>query len=68
MVIQWIWAYMEFGDWVWFWSNFEKIVLMTGPKLEINYNKVNVVNSLDKGPLYLAKFAVLNLEQVFFCA
>ena len=41
---------------------------MTGPKLEINYNKVNVVNSLDKGPLYLAKFAVLNLEQVFFCA
>ena len=68
MVIQWIWAYMEFGDWIWFWSNFEKIVLMTDPKLEINYNKVNVVNSLDKGRLYLARFAVLNLGQVFFCA
>ena len=59
---------MEFGDWIWFWSNFEKIVLMTDPKLEINYNKVNVVNSLDKGRLYLARFAVLNLGQVFFCA
>ena len=68
MVIQWIWAYMEFGDWILFWSNFEKIVLMTDPKLEINYNKVNVVNSLDKGRLYLARFAVLNLGQVFFCA
>ena len=41
---------------------------MTDPKLEINYNKVNVVNSLGKGRLYLARFAVLNLGQVFFCA